>query len=365
MHTDKHFYAVIMAGGGGTRLWPLSRKTSPKQMLHLFDGKTLFQIALDRLKDFFNPNQIYIVTVADQVKRLSGLAPHLPEANFLIEPMPRGTASVVAMAAAAIQKKDPEAVIVILTADHFIQNVPLFQKMLTSAFDLAKTGVLVTLGIQPSFPATGYGYIENGEVIGVFHGQKAFHVNAYIEKPSETRATEFLRDGRYSWNSGMFIWKVDVILNEFKKHMPDLYGTISKLDKYLGIDHSNPAFVEQWSLIKPETIDYGIMEKSDRAAVLPAEDLGWDDVGSWDSLFDVLTPDKQGNIVLNAKHISMETHDSLVYSSTDSKLIVTLGMTNMIVIDTPDAILICPRGESQKVKDLVNYLRDNQYTPYL
>ena len=365
MTNHENFYAVIMAGGGGTRLWPLSRKVCPKQMLTLFNGKSLFEIALERLRGLFNFDHIYVVTVADQVDALSALSPDLPRKNFLIEPMPRGTAAVVAMAAAGIKKINPDAVIAILTADHFIQNVPDFQETLQAAYEMAQTNVLVTLGIQPTFPSTGYGYIESGEQVNSFAHVKAYKVNAFIEKPSQARAVEFIRNGKFSWNSGMFIWKVGVILAEIERYMPALFETIRQLTPLLTIDHQQAEFVEKWSAIKPQTIDYGIMEKSDRVVVLPASTLGWNDVGSWDSLFDVLTPDLNGNIVINARHIGMETDDTLVYSTSEKRMVVTIGSQNMIVVDTPDALLICPRGESQKIKELVQYLVDHEFTKYL
>ena len=163
----------------------------------------------------------------------------------------------------------------------------------------------------------------------------------------------------------MFIWKVGVILAEIKRYMPALYETIQQLKTYLVVDHGQNEFIKKWSEIKPQTIDYGIMEKSDRVVVLPASSLGWNDVGSWDSLFEVLTPDLNGNIVINANHIGMETNDTLVYSTSKERMVVSIGSQNMIIVDTPDALLICPRGESQKVKELVQYLKENQYTHYL
>jgi len=365
MSIQNDFYAVIMAGGGGTRLWPLSRRACPKQMLQLFKGKSLFEIALERLHGIFQPNHIFVVTVAEQVEILSGLAPELPRENFLIEPMPRGTAAVVAMAAASLKKKNPNAVIAILTADHFIENVADFVETLEAAYQMAETDVLVTLGIEPTFPSTGYGYIESGDQVKGFNHIKAFKVNAFIEKPSEARAKEFIRQGRFSWNSGMFIWKVDVILEEIKRYMPVLHKTIDQLSPLLLSDHSQKEFSETWAAIKPQTIDYGIMEKSDRVVVLPASNLGWNDVGSWDSLFEVLTPDLNGNIVINARHVGMDTNDALIFSTSKERLVVSIGIQNMIIVDTSDALLICPRGESQRIKELVNYLKENQYTQYL
>ena len=346
-------------------MWPLSRKACPKQMLQLFQGKSLFEIALDRLKDLFDPQHIYVVTVNDQVRELSSFAPHIPQENFLIEPMPRGTAAVVAMAASCLHKINPDAVTAILTADHFIENVADFNETLEAAYQMALSGVLVTLGIQPTFPSTGYGYIESGEQVTVFDNIKAYKVNAFIEKPSETRAREFIRNGRFSWNSGMFIWKAEVILQEIKRYMPALYGTIQNLSPHLITNHLGDDFIQHWNSIKPQTIDYGIMEKTDRVVVLPASTLGWNDVGSWDSLFEVLEPDLNGNIVINARHVGKETDDSLIFSTSTDKLVVTIGTKDMIVVDTPDALLICPRGESQRVKELVKYLSENQYTQYL
>lgn len=365
MINHENYYAVIMAGGGGTRLWPVSRKACPKQMLQLFNGKSLFEIALDRLKDLFDPQHIFVVTVNDQVKELSCLAPQLPRENFLIEPMPRGTAAVVAMAAACLRKINPAAVTAILTADHFIENVTDFNETLEAAYQLALSDVLVTLGIQPTFPSTGYGYIESGEQVTAFEHIQAYKVNAFIEKPSETRAREFIRNGKFSWNSGMFIWKADVILQEIKRYMPTLFATIENLTPHLLTNHLGEDFFQHWNSIKPQTIDYGIMEKTDRVVVLPASTLGWNDVGSWDSLFEVLEPDLNGNIVINARHIGKETDDTLVFSTSSKKLVVTVGTKDMIIVDTPDALLICPRGESQRVKDLVKYLSENQYTQYL
>lgn len=359
------YYAVIMAGGGGTRLWPLSRQANPKQMLQLFGERTLFQIAVDRLTGVFDPDHIFVVTVADQAEELQKEAPAIPVENFLLEPMPRGTASVVAMAAAALQRKDPEAVMAVLTADHFIENVELLKDLLRSGYAAAQAGYLVTLGITPTFPSTGYGYLEQGEPAGTFGAHSAYRVKAFREKPDEETARKFLSQGGFSWNSGMFVWKTAVILAEFERYMPDLFATIHLLEDYLGVNHLSSFFGDHWAAIKPQTIDYGIMEKSQKTVVLPAANLGWNDVGSWDSLFDVLPGNQDGNIILKATNIALGTTGCLVVSENPSRLVVTLGLKDLIIVDTNDAVLVCPRHESQRVKELVRYLKEHEFSFYL
>ncbi len=358
-------FAVIMAGGGGTRLWPVSRQQTPKQLIQLFGEKSLFQIAVDRLEGFIPSEKIFVVTTAEQVARLRSQEAKIPARNFLIEPQPRGTAAVVAMAAAAIRKVDPTGVIAVLTADHLIENIPGFQQHLSAACDVAKLGLIATLGIKPSFPSTGYGYIESGDEIGEYYGVKGFHVRRFIEKPRVTLARELLKSDNFSWNSGMFICRVDTILAEYQKYMPDLFATITGLIPQLGEDHLESGFQKIWNSIQPQTIDYGIMEKTDLAAVLPADNLGWFDVGSWDSFFDIVEADENGNIVIQARHIGIDTMNTLVVSTKPDHLIVTLGMSDVIIVQTNDAVLICPRGESQRVKELVNYLKENQYTLFM
>lgn len=360
-----HMFAVIMAGGGGTRLWPVSRQKTPKQLIQLFGERSLFQIAVERLEGFIATEHIFVVTTAEQVTRLRAQEETIPERNFLIEPQPRGTAAVVAMAAATIRKIDPSGVIAVLTADHLIGNISGFQQCLSAACDVANRGLIATMGIKPSFPSTGYGYIESGKEIGAFSGIQAYHVKQFIEKPQESLARELFKQDGFTWNSGMFICRVDTILAEYQKHMPELFATITSLLPQLGEDHSDLNFQRIWNSIQPQTIDYGIMEKTDLTAVLPAENLGWFDVGSWDSFFDIANADENGNIVIQARHISIDTQNSLVVSTEPERLIVTLGMKDVIIVQTYDAVLVCPRGESQRVKELVNYLKEKHYTLFM
>lgn len=361
----EHYYAVVMAGGGGTRLWPLSRKATPKQLLS-FDGKrSLFQVAIDRLAGLFAPENILVVTIADQAAALQAECPQIPVQNYLIEPMPRGTASVVGLAAVALTHRDPQSTMAIVTADHIIQNVPGFLGALQAGYETAQTGCLVTLGIQPAAPSTGYGYIETGDVFGTFAGQEVHRAVRFTEKPDEATALKFLAQGNYYWNSGMFIWQTGVILAEFKKNMPELAARLDRISQGWDSPQRENVLVVEWPQIQPETIDFGIMEKAQQVAVIPASQLGWSDVGSWDSLFEVSPLDAQGNIVLGANFLGIDTSSTLVVGKTQDRLIVTIGMQDLIVIDSGDALLICPKDAAQKVKEVVNRLKQAKMENYL
>lgn len=354
-----HYYAVVMAGGGGTRLWPLSRQARPKQLLRLIDERSLFQTSIERLVELFPYERILIVTVAEQAIELRQQCPQIPESNFLLEPMPKGTASVVGLAAVLLHQRDPQAVMVILTSDHFISNEPAFRQILRTAYDVAQDGYLVTLGISPTFPATGYGYIKQGELIGNYRNQAVYHALQFVEKPDDQKAEAMVAAGDYAWNSGMFIWRVDRILAEFQNQMADLALALAKIQK-AGESADQQAVIQRlWPEIKPETIDFGIMERARHVAVIPAEKLGWSDVGSWDSLFDVLPSDVEGNIVMGGHHIGIDTSDSLVYVSQEHRLIVTIGIEDIVLVDTGDVLLVCRKDQAQKVRQVVMHLKAN------
>lgn len=362
---NDHFYAVIMAGGGGTRLWPLSRKVTPKQMLRITRDQSLFQLAVNRLDGLFPSERIFVVTLAVQVDALHKEYPNIPLSNFLIEPAPRGTASVVGLAASYIKHIDRDAVMAVLTADHIIENTELFKKLLITAYAVAEEGYLVTLGIEPTYPSTGYGYIESGKLVEGKFELPAQVVIRFIEKPDEQKATQFLRKGGYFWNSGMFVWKVDRILEEFKMQMPVLKGTLDLLYSVMGSPSYQELINKEWINITPQTIDYGIMEHAASVAVLPAKELGWSDVGSWDSLFDFLKSDEHGNVVLGENQITIDTKDSIIYQSASNRLAVVMGLEDIVIIDTEDALLVCKRGDTQKVRQIVELLKQKGMQNYL
>jgi len=352
-----HYYAVIMAGGGGTRLWPLSREKRPKQMLSLFDECTLFQTSVRRILDIFPPERILVVTVRDQAEELRAQTPSIPDENFLLEPMPRGTASVVGLAAIALQARDPQAVMAVLTADHFIGNVARFHHLLLTAHDVANDGYLVTLGIEPTFPATGFGYIQRGEKLGVYRDMDTYRVQRFKEKPNETQARAMLEGGDHSWNSGMFVWQVERIMAEFERQMPDLVSTLETIAQAWDTPDQQAILERLWPDIHPETIDYGIMEHATSVAVVPAAGLEWSDVGSWDSLFDLLDGDENGNIVMGGEHVGLDTHQTLVYVDQKRRLIVTIGVQDLVLVDTGDVLLVCSKDQAQLVRQVVNQLK--------
>jgi mannose-1-phosphate guanylyltransferase len=353
-----NYYAVIMAGGGGTRLWPLSRASRPKQMLRLIGDESLFQIAVQRLNGIFPPQHIYVVTVEEQAEILRKQCPELPVENFILEPMPRGTASVVGLAAVALQHRDPQAVMAILTADHFIGDVRRFHQLLLAAREVALEGHLVTLGIEPTYPATGYGYIQSGEALGSYQGLGVHRVRHFKEKPQEEQAVEMIGSGDHAWNSGMFVWQVADIMREFKRQMPELAAGLEKISSLWGTLQQSQVLSEVWSELKSETIDFGIMEHARDVAVIPAAGLKWNDVGSWDSLFEMLPADADGNIILSGDHFGMDTRNSLVFGDEDrSRLIVTLGVQNLVIVDTENVLLVCSIEEAQRIREVVRQLK--------
>jgi mannose-1-phosphate guanylyltransferase len=362
----KNTYAVIMAGGGGTRLWPISRKEKPKQLLPLLGQETLFQSTVQRLADLFPPERILVVTVEEQAREMKQQAPEIPEENYLIEPAPRGTASVVGLAAAVLQKRDPRASMAILPSDHFIRNVDLFHYLLKAAFGVAEDGYLVTLGITPTTPSTAYGYIQQGRPLDGDYKYPVYTVMRFKEKPDEQTAQQLLRSGDHSWNSGMFIWRADAIMKEIEKQMPPLNSVLEKISSAWGTRNQDSVLNELWSDLKIETVDYGIMENAERVAVLPAGGLGWSDVGMWSSLFEVLLPDMNGNIATNSSlHLAHETNNTLVYGGNGERLIVTIGVDDMVIVDAGDVLMVCKTDQAQKVRDVVQHLKKHRQEKFL
>lgn len=362
---QNRYYAVIMAGGGGTRLWPWSRKSHTKQMLRIVDDRSMFQVTVDRIKDLIDTDKMLVVTTAEQAEKLESQSDEVLHENYILEPMPKGTASVVGMAAIQLLSRNRDAVMAILTADHYIRNEQYFRSLLESAFLEAEKGHLVTLGIQPTFPSTGMGYIEQGEFLEKEGGNDVYKVNTFREKPDHDKAVEFLKSGKFSWNSGMFIWRADRILIEIKKDLPDLYEKLMEIYPSIGTDDYDRKVAEIWPTIQPTTIDYGVMEKADDVVVLPAVELGWNDIGSWESIYDVIDGDENGNIYINCRTLNIDSKGVLSCSENKDKMIITVGMKDIVIVETDKAVMVCPKQDTQRVKEIVQYLKDHSLELYL
>jgi mannose-1-phosphate guanylyltransferase len=358
-------YAVIMAGGGGTRLWPASRRLRPKQALRLVGERTLFQMAVDRLRGLLPTERILVVTGADQAGLLREQAPDLPDSSFVLEPTPRGTAAVAGLAGLIIEQRSPGAVMACLTADHSIAHPERLVAVLQAARSLAMEGDLVTLGISPTYAATGYGYIERGEPRGDFEGHPAFHVRAFKEKPAAETARAYVADGHHYWNSGMFVWRVDRLREEIARQMPAMEAGLYAVAACLKATVAPSAYADTWSALPAQTIDYGIMEHAAGVSVIPADDLGWCDIGSWDRLFEILALDQDGNLVLGAaKPLLIDTRGTLVFGEEAGRLVVTLGVEDLVVVDTGDVLLVCPRARAEEVRRVVDLLASGGRAEY-
>lgn len=358
-------YIVILAGGSGTRFWPLSRKKTPKQLMSVFGGMSMLQRTVERVLPL-KPERILVVTntlQAEETRRQ--LAPLKNDRISIVEePLARNTAPAIGLAATIIEREDPTAVMAVLPADHYIQDREAFLETLLKAEKAAAHWGLVTLGIVPTGPETGYGYIEadKGKV-----EDGVFPVRRFVEKPCREKALEFIESGNFYWNSGMFVWRADVILDRIRTHMPDLSGGLATLKVPADMDRLSgmKTQVEDiYSRIKPESIDYGVMEKTDGVVVIPSS-FGWSDVGSWNALPGLIDADGDGNVTIGAgRVVTLDSRGCLV-SAGDDKLIALLGVDDLVVVDTGDALLICPRERAQDVKQVTEELERMGLKEYL
>jgi len=351
----EHFYALIMAGGGGTRLWPMSRKQTPKQFLPLVEDESMFRVSVTRLSPLFTPERIYVVAGERYAEELKKQAPEIPERNFILEPSARDSGPAAALGVAVIHKRDPEATIAILTADHHIADKAGFRNALAAAYDTAQQGYIVTLDIAPTLPSIAFGYIRRGEPLTQTHGLQTYHAAKFEEKPPLNVAIQFLTSGEYSWNSGMFIWRAERALAEFERQRPDYHKQMGRIAAAVDTPAYQETLNEAWEGFEKKSLDYAVMEHAQRIAVIPV-DIGWSDVGSWSTLYDVLSTDDNGNCAHgNAKGwIAIDTSNTLVYSG---KLVATIGVNDLVVVETDDALLICTRERAQDVKNVVEQLK--------
>jgi mannose-1-phosphate guanylyltransferase len=353
----QNYYALIMAGGGGTRLWPLSRKDRPKQVLPLVEDNSMFCVSVRRLYPLFNPDHIFVVTGANMVGGLRADVPELPAENFIVEPFGQESGPAAGLGTTHILAQNPEAVVAVLTSDHHIADVEAFLNTLKAAYQVATWGYIVTLGISPSFPATGFGYIERGEFLDTVEGFKVYHSNGFKEKPDQETAIKFLTSGRYSWNSGMFIWRATQALSEFEKQHPTMYQHFETIRRACGTPDYNPTIGRCWPAMTRLSVDYAIMEHAAKVAVIPV-DIGWSDIGSWSALYDVLATTPGQNVTRGTNGhppLALDTSGSLIVSK---RTVVTIGVSDLVIIDTDDVLMICHRNRTQDVRQIVNRLRE-------
>jgi mannose-1-phosphate guanylyltransferase len=346
-------YVVIMAGGRGARFWPRSRGSRPKHLLDIVSDKTIVRETVDRISPMFQPEKILIVTGQEHSRELIRQLPDIPNENIIIEPVGRNTAPCIGLAALHIKRKTADAVMLVLPSDHMIADENRFRKILRVAASAAQRGhELVTIGIRPTGPETGYGYIEQGGEMTVIDDEPVYGVRSMREKPDLAQAQALLAQGGFCWNSGMFIWKVSTILDAFRQWLPDLYQGLLRIEAALGSTREADVVEEVYRQLQPVSIDYGVMEKAHNALVIPG-DFGWSDVGSWDALWEASSRDEQGN-AMRGQVIAVDSHRCLVQSP--DKLVALVGVEDLIVVETADALLICKRGASQSVREVVERL---------
>jgi len=355
-------YAVIMAGGKGSRFWPRSRGHKPKHLLDITGTQTIIQETVKRISPLIPPGRTLIITGAAHADELRNQLPDIPPENILVEPVGRNTAPCIGLAAIHIRRRIGDAVMAVLPADHLISDSNQFLDTLAAAAEAAERhDALVTLGIHPTGPEIGYGYLERGNPVESIGGKLLYDVWSIREKPPLEQAMQFLEQGSFYWNSGMFIWKASTILRAIATHLPDLYEGLLKIEAVLGTEPYEPVLKEIYGDIPSTSIDYGVMEKADKVLLIPG-DFGWSDVGSWDALWEVSEKDDSGN-ACRGPVIAVETGDSLIYSP--KKLVALVGVRDLIVVETEDALLICRRGDSQKVRQVVDILENKNLKTYL
>ncbi len=348
-------YAVIMAGGRGERLWPLSTPERPKQFLALAGDRTMLQETVDRIRPLVPAARTYVVA-PKEFAHLVRRQLDIPEENILVEPVGRNTAPCLGLAAVVLRAKDPQAVMIALPADHVIGDRDRFRTILEAAVKVAARGeCLVTLGIVPDRPATGYGYIRRGELFQEMGEGTVYHARGFTEKPDRKTAEEFLASGEYLWNSGMFVWRVDTFLKALAAHMPELHAGLGEIEAHLGQADWARTVARVYAGLPAVSVDYGVMERASNVVVIPA-DIGWSDVGDWSALDAVLSADENGNVV-RARHVGIETDGCVIYAENPKRLVATVGLKDLVIVETDQGLLVVRKDRAQDVRRIVDLLR--------
>lgn len=347
-------YAVILAGGRGERFWPYSRAEKPKQFLDITGEGSMLTLTYERLSAFIEPARILLLTNSGTAELACEQLPELPERNILLEPVARNTAPSLAVAAATVQHRAGDVPMLCCPADHLIREEEAFRRAAEAAAEVAsRRDVLITFGITPDCPATGYGYIEAGSGTDESGGRKFHDIEKFHEKPAREEAESYLERGNYYWNSGIFLWRPSVFLSAWSVHLPEGSEPLARIADSLDTDGFDEAFEVEFPKMPSVSVDYGILEKAHNVLVTPV-DLGWNDIGSWDALYDILERDVSGNAVLGAAEV-IDSGGNLIFNP--GGMTAAVGVKDMIVVVSGSTLLLCKRGESQKVREIMDSMK--------
>jgi mannose-1-phosphate guanylyltransferase len=360
----KHIYGLIMAGGGGTRLWPLSRDESPKQFLRMFGGQTLIEITANRLHRFLPWEKIFVSTATPEyAKKIRVLLPHIPKSNVIVEPVRRDSGPAHGLGAIHIYKSDPEAVIINAASDHLISPEKNYERTMYAACNVAfSSKALVAVGIKPLYPHIGMGHLKIGKKRSVVEGRTIYIRERHVEKPALALAKKYTASGKYYWNANHYVWRADVFLDSIKKYAPDIHSGLMKIADVIGTKLEKKVLVKEFDKMPKISVDYAVSEKESNFLMMIA-DYNWSDIGDWNEVWKNLPKDESGSVVIGEDHtdselISIDTSDALIHKS--GRTIAVIDVDNIVIVDTKDALLVCSKSKAQSVKQIVEYLKEKK-----
>ncbi len=356
------FYAIVPAGGSGTRLWPLSRSHRPKFLLPLPGPRTMIQETIHRLAPVCDTANMFVVTGVAHAAAVARQLPKLDEDQIVIEPMPRGTGPAIGLGVALAARRDPNAIVGSFAADHYVERPAEFADTIRAAIEVAEQDYLVTIGIQPTFAETGYGYIRSGDELGSFHHITSSKVAEFKEKPDLATAERYVASGQYLWNASMFVWKASIFMSEMHRLLPEVASALDAIVSDWDTPRREETLADVWPTIEDITVDHGILERSDHVAVVPGA-FGWSDLGDWHGVGKIIqngTGDAGESVVVNSDLLANDANNLVIFGS--GRSVAVVGLNNIVVVDTEDAVLVCDRSQAQQVKTIVDMLKQRGST---